>query len=467
MASEKLIELTADKLPSGMFPSAEPAAGPTWRTGKNVWFRELNVDQVLGRQKIVGLIGGRTSMAMNQVFTTGGVKRIYYEDFGAFFRNENGVSTLIDSLDVGGDYDTETWGDWLIATDDINHLKYWNGTGGFVDLGDAASNFAHCSIVKRLAQHLLAYNTDQLPTGFHWCTANDPTIWTPDLTNSARNLNIRNLDSEIIAVCPIAAAHGVYSKNAMLVVQYVGPSQWFGTPTQAVVGIGAVSKHSVVSLGQTNYGLSRGGIFVTDGSSFQYIDRPAIDKWLQENVDWTRASTIVGYHNERLGLIVWSVPIMAGGFTCIAVDPQTRQATTSQKTFTYLDTRMGFGIERNIFDYPIISQSDGIYFESVVGTLANDFSLTTNLFNAGTEEYFKSWDYLTAPGIYDSSAQIRVGFTDAPDVSTIEWNPWVPMVTKVPFGPRESIYLALDFQSQGPFRMSGLTVYGEKAGSIN
>jgi hypothetical protein len=484
MPSEKLITLTPDKLSSGMFPSAEPAAGETWNSGRNVWFREMSVEQVLGRSRITTLIGNRPSQAMQQAFTSDGHKRLFYEDVGTinYVQDLNPTKTNIGSLSASGDYDMEIWGDWLFVTDGTTAptsttggLRYWPNSGStLVVPGDVASQFNKVRIIKRLAQMILAYNTDVLPTGFHWCTANDPTVWTPSTTNSARNLNIRNLDSPIMAVCNLGAYHGVYSSNNLLVVQYLGPNQWFGTPNQALTGIGAVSKHSVVSVGQTNYGLNRAGIFATDGNSFYYIDRPAVDKWIQQNIDWTRASMIAGFYNDKLGLVVWGVPTIGGGFTTLAVDPKVRQATAeslylNRKAFTYLDNKVGFGLDRIVFDNPIISQQDGLYLESVVNTLAGDFYITTNLFDAGAEDLYKMWDYLIAPGTYGSDAQVSFGVTDTPDLSTIQWGPWVPLSVRVPMpgGPIESVYLALQFQATQNFRMSTMMVYGEKGGFVN
>jgi hypothetical protein len=260
----------------------------------------------------------------------------------------------------------------------------------------------------------------------------------------------------------------------MLVVQYLGPSLWFGTPNQALTGIGAVSKHSVVPVGQVNFGLSRAGIFHTDGSTFQYIDRPALDKWLQQNIDWTRESSIAGYFNDKLSLVIWAVPILGGAFASVAVDPKIRQLTAEsiylgRMTFTYLDNLMGFGIERMIFDYPVISQQDGLYLESVTNTLAGNFTLATNLFNGGSEDIYKMWDYMIAPGTYGPDAQVQFGVTDTPDLSTVQWGPLVPLSVRVPMpgGPIESVYLAMKFQAQTTFRLSGITVFGEKGGFVN
>jgi|SRR5215469_7701238 len=504
MPAEKLIDLTPDKLASGMFPSAEPASGETWNTGSNVWFRELSVEQVLGRVKAANLVSAsppRSSQAMQQQFTTDGHKRIFFEDGGIIkYIQDPVLGTVVPGASVNqigtlsstGDYDLETWGDWIAATDGTvwsstpgtppgstatGSLQLWKNTGSLAVVPDAATQFKSVKILKRLAQMLLAYNTDVLPTGFHWSDANDPTVWIPSSTVAARNLNIRNLGSPIVAVCNLGIGHGVYASDALLVVQYLGPNQWFGTPNQALIGIGAVSKHSVVAVGQTNFGLSRAGVFATDGSSFQYIDRPAIDKWIQQNVDWTRASKIAGYYNDKLGLVIWAVPLIGGQnntYGTVAVDPKTRQATAetlylNRRTFTYLDNKVGFGIERMVFDYPVISQVDGIYFDSVINTLSGNFTLSTNLFDGGMPEIYKMWDYMISPGSYGPDAQVQFGFTDIPDLSTVQWGSWTPLSVRVPFpdGPRESVYLAINFQSQNMFRLAGIKVYGEKGGLVN
>jgi hypothetical protein len=473
MASTKLMELRPGKgLDSGLNPSAEEAAGAIWREGNNVWFRETAIEHLLGRSRIVSSIS-RQSQALAQAFTQAGARRLYYEDLGIINYWEGAASVVIGNLSPAGDYDLETWGDWLLATDGIANLQLWENTGTFATAGDSASQFARCKIIKKLAQHVIAYNTNVFPTGFHWCSASNPKLWTPSQTNSARNLTIRNLDSEIVGVEPLGAAHAVYSSNTMMLVRYVGPDQWFGTPDQAIQGVGAVSNKSTISNGNFNYGISRAGMFATDGNSFTPIDRPALDKWLQENVDWDRKSTIAGYFDERLGLAIWSLPMISGGRRSIGMDPRTRAVTTeaiylSRKSFTMLDANFGAGLGREIFDYPIVSLTDGIYYASLSNTLAGNFAITSHLQDAGEPAYYKLWDYVIIPGKISSTAQIRLGYADEPKKEIIEWTAWQNITSsRVAFAPRESVYLAIDLKATEGFNCSGIFVYGEKAGSVS
>lgn len=466
MAKDKLIEIRPGKgLDSGIFPSAQPTSGAVWRTATNAWFRELHIEHVPGRTKLVSTIS-RSSKSIAQAYA-GGAARFYYEDKGIVSYYANGSTSVVGALADDGNYDLEPYGEWLLATDFTSTLQLWKGIGTFAAAGDVATQFNKCKIIRKIAQHVLAFNTDENPSGFHWCSASNPELWTPSVNNSAGNLVIRDLDSEIVAVVDLGAALAVYSRETMLVVQYTGAGQWFGTPNQALSGIGAAGKHSVVSLGKTNYGLSKGGIFLTDGSGFSYIDRPAIDRWLQENVDWTRADEIVGYFNDQLLLVIWTIPLLDGSLATLAVDPKNKDRAqgvdVGRRIWTYLTEQFSFGDDRSVFDYPLIALSDGIYLNSVANTVVGGFELGSWLFDAGDQMYAKLWDYVLLEGTM--SGQVRVGFTDTPTMASVDWQDWQDCAHRVPLRSRESVFFAIEFRSEESFKLSGLTVYGEKAGA--
>jgi len=464
MPAKEYILLRPDQgLVTGVMPSIEPASGAVWKTSRNAWFKEASVEHALGRSRIVKT--NVQSKALANAFTSNGQKRLYYEDSGVIRYSQGGSSTtLIDSLSNSPDarYWLEPWGDWLIASDNINQLKLWKNTGGFINIG--TGQFARARIAKKLAQHMIAYNTDVFPSGFHWCNANDPETWTPAATNSARNLPIRGLDSEIVCVTDLGASHAVYSRSTMLLVRYVGPTQWFGTPQQALQGIGAVSTLSCISVGPLNYGLCRDGIFVTDGNSFQYVDRPGIDTWVQEKIDWNLAHQIAGFYDARLQLVSWSVPLLVAApesHAVLALDTRRRELAG----FTYLEPGGGVGLRREVFDYPVRAFADALYFVSIAGSLVGDFSLTSQLMDGKDKTHQKSWDYAVFGGTL--TGEVRFGFTDLPNDDTIEWGDWMPLETRVPFGPRESVYIAIEIRATSTLKLTSVQVFGEEAGSVN
>lgn len=445
----KLISLRPGSgLDSGIMPAVLSTAGAIWASGRNVWFQKDRIEHAPGSTLLVPATN-RKSRAIAQSFVN--KPRFYYENFGVVSYYEDAVSTLIGQLDTTGAYDLVPYGTWLLATDNKTQIKLWKGINTFADI--ETTEFARAKLIKKLGQHILAFSTDVLPSGFHWSDASDVEEWEPTQFNAAGNLPIRDLDSEFMAVVDLGAALAAYSREYMIVVRYVGIPYIFGTPDQALSGIGAVSRNSVVSLGRSNWGLCRGGIFVTDGSSFTYVDRPAVGSWLQENINWARADEIAGHYDEQLGLVVWAVPVMEHDEIAeIGVNPET-------KAFTYLGTDLGVGVERGVFDYPIVATSKGIVFRSVVGTVAGDFSLLSHRLNATKEGVHKSWGHLLCDGTFGSDAKVRFGFSNSPN-EAIDWYPWVPLAFSVPFTPRESLYISLEFKATTALRITGLTVYG-------
>lgn len=466
MPTSKLVEITAGKgINTGVFPSAEDTAGG-WANARNAWFKDLHIEHMPGQQKLVSFLN-RQAKAMAQAYV-GGNQRLFYEDGGAIWYQQNatGAAILIGTLStVSNSFWLEPYGDWLIASDNISQLKLWKNTGTFIDI--ATGQFTTAKIVKKLAQHVIAYSTNIFPNGFHWCTASDPTDWTPTTTNSARNLPIRNLDSDIIAVADLNGGHAVYSRAYMLQVSYLGASDWFGTPASPLGGIGAESRYSVVSLGRFNWGLCRGGIFLTDGQSFQYVDRPAVDRWIQEQIDWTRAGEIVGYFDERLLLVLWSVPTFGGTKSVIAVDPKDRTLLTdkSKRPFSFAVGDYGSALHREVLDYPIVAKADGVYFTSVAGLTMQDFYLQGGLYDAGDHSRVKTWETARFEGTI-AGAQVRFGFTDSPHLDSVVWQAWSPIAFEfpIPGGPRESIYLAVEITATSTFRLSAFTMWGQGAG---
>ena len=458
--ADKLVELRAGKgLDTGIAPSVLPSAGAVWRDAKQVWFAPAHIEQALGSKVIIKPVN-RKAQAMAQAHVEG-KPRLYYENLGVISYWQDNTDTVLGTLDAEGSFDLVPWGNWLALTDNIGPLKLWKGSGGFIPIGE--TEFARAKIIKKLGQYLLAFSTDVFPSGFHWSDASDPETWEPTVNNTAGNLPIRDLDSDIIAVADLGMALAMYSREYMMVVQYVGWPEIFGTPTQALSGIGAISKHSVVSLGKQNVGLSKAGIFVTDGTAFEYVDKPLIHRWIQDNVDWSRSREVTSYWDEQMGLVVWSVPTLGGPHRELAVDPK-------NKAFTFLGDGFGVSVERGVFDNPVVSKNDGIYLHSIYGLTQPNFYLASQLWSGPTQARLKSWDHMIVEGecgvAGEHGAEIRVGFSNVPRMSGVEWLPWEPFRYQFPFGPRESIFLAVEFRAPTSIKIAAITVFGKLAGAV-
>lgn len=463
MANKPLIDIVPGKgLDAGIFPSAEATTGAIWKTARNAWFRQLAVEHVLGRRKAFGVLG-RAPRAFAQAYVNGEA-RLYLEDLGiVFYWNGSGNPQVIGSFSDAGSYDLEPFGTWLVATDNINQLKLWKNTGTFVDIG--TGEFTRAKIIKKLAQRILAYSTDTYPTGFHWCAPSNPELWTPASGNGAGNLPMRDLDSDIVAVADLGAAHGVYTENSLRVVQYLGEALQFGSPTQALHGIGAPSKDAVVSVNRLNYGIFLGGVFVTDGFDSRLLDDPAIDKWIREEIDWDRADEIVGYFDGTLKQVIWSVPLLSGGRQGLMLNPRTDEVQ-AMRPFSYVDAEFSAASPREVFSSSFQSLTDGIYEVSLPNTNMGDFFLSSHLLDAGEQGRFKHWDYMLVQGTIEAGAEFRVGYADESSHDVVEWTDWQPLEYNNPFTPRESVFIAVEIKTTKNIKINGLKIFGGLGGSV-
>jgi hypothetical protein len=183
-----------------------------------------------------------------------------------------------------------------------------------------------------------------------------------------------------------------------------------------------------------------------------------MNTWLRDNVDWSLKEQIFGYSDERLGLLIWSVPVVGGGSTRIAFHPESKAFTKLSGTFTA-------GIQKQVLQYPIIASSSGLQYASIETESAPECSLVSNPMDAGAPNMYKQWDYLLFAGTF-GGLEVRIGYSDTEE-GAVEWTAWKQVAREVPFTPRESIFLTIELRSiagAAKWRISGITVFGEPAG---
>ena len=153
-------------------------------------------------------------------------------------------------------------------------------------------------------------------TSFAWCSADSLDVWGALATNTAGSLLIREAETPIRCVCQLGTGLAVYTDTQMFVVNYVGLPNIFGYQVALEGSVGAVSPNSVVSVGRQNYGVSRDGFFVTDGSSVKMIGRESgMNQFFRDEVAQSELAQIYGFDNSKENEVVWGVPIDSASIT--------------------------------------------------------------------------------------------------------------------------------------------------------
>ena len=259
-------------------------------------------------------------------------------------------------------------------------------------------DFDSLECFHRQGPHMLAFNYSKgavdYSTSFAWCSADNLDDWVGVATNTAGSLLIREAETPIRCVCQLGNGLAVYTDTQMFVVNYVGLPNIFGYQVALEGSVGAVSPNSVVSVGRQNYGVSRDGFFVTDGSSVKMIGRESgMNQFFRDQVAQSELAQIYGFDNSKENEVVWGVPIDSASITKeIYYNYKTGQWGMRDQTIScYLD--------RGVFHESLSGDSSGnLYYEGN----------QPDLVNANVSAITKAHDLNDADRIKEISA-IRVG----------------------------------------------------------
>ena len=223
----------------------------------------------------------------------------------------------------------------------------------------------------RQGPHMLAFNYSKgdvdYGTSFAWCSADDLDTWTAAATNTAGSLLIREAETPIRCVAQLGNNLAVYTETQMFIVSYVGQPNIFGYQVALEGNVGAVSPNSVVSVGRTNYGLSRDGFFYTDGASIRLIGRDnGMDNYFLSFASSNDYAQVYAFENSKENEVVWGIPKDASSITEeVYYNYKTGQwGIRTSSISAYLD--------RGVFHEALSADNNGnLYYEGNIPTLIN------------------------------------------------------------------------------------------------
>lgn len=459
--SQPLLTIGPGKeLESGLYVGVDKLSAPFWADGMNVEFRAGGPQTSSGYEEIATLPGEIIELAQAYV---NGDKRIYggYDNQVFMSSSLTGLSPL-GSFPTNGTPYFETFGSFLLGTNGVDPVRVWRNAGTFDVL--AGVPFSYAKLLHRKDNHIMALNTSNGQNAYEWCSASDIDDWNPTIQNSAGSNFIRDLDSEIVAVCDLGPAAAVYSRETMGVIQYVGQPNIF-SHQPAINGVGAVGAHSVVQIGVRNAGLNRQGIFITDGVSFDYADDPAIHDYLIDNVDFDRGEEIRGYHNEIRSSVIWYFWGLDGIRHGVGFDYK-------KGIFKLYDPKILVGLERQVFDVPVaaVEGKKLVLLDQTENRQGAAFSkwVRTKPISAGDGTLWKNWSHLKLVGKWND-AQVKIGVMEDPNSDTIEWFSTQDMAFEI-WIDRDAPFLVLEFRADNVdsyFRFSQLQLMGSPAGLVS
>ena len=308
--------LVADpnQLASGLLPDRHSLQVPLWEAAGNVRFYQGKVARLVPATQAyinAGIGGGDVAArGLGQLQASDGVRWVY----SAHIRNTGlmyiyrwygPASELISTLGDLQLHDTAlvqahrvdflNWGDWMLFNAGSGPIQRFQPGIGAGALPNSPEDVV--AILKK-ANQLVAVGHGPNKKRVSISNADDITDWANGPESVGNSLPLEELETGIRAAARLGPHIACYAEDQLAFVSYVGAPAYFG---QRVVldGVGAVGKGAVCSDGRVNYGVSRNGIWRTDGNEFQYIDEGAMNEYLQANVNWDQAGKIVAHRNDH------------------------------------------------------------------------------------------------------------------------------------------------------------------------
>jgi hypothetical protein len=438
---------------SGLLVDPLPNQIALWKDGSNVLFIDGEVVKRGGWDlpyDALGPIGGLAQAYVN------GQKRTYVGTGTKLFKFQDGARTEIGSGFTGGAWSMATYGAFLIATNDTDHPKVWKDSGTVVDYGP----IARARIVRKLSGFPMLFHGQEA----YWPAYNDFEDFVPGPGKRAGSFFVRDLDGDIEAVEPLGNVLVYYTQDMFGTISFIGGESAFGFITNQKGGIGAVGPDAVAGVGPFHYGLSKKGIWKSDGNSFEYIANGAILKWLKANINWTQAVNTRALHNEARRLVEFHFMCLDGTIRGVAYN-------YANGSWTILVAPVLFLLEQGVYDYPLVAIGNlwGFYDKGDnAGAAALSAAIETAPLAAGTPRRYKLWDKLVVFFEADGVVEFRVGYSDTPQGEP-DWTEWAQLSHDDNWlSDRESVFIKLGFRStavNADWRLSGFEVFGEATGS--
>jgi len=431
---------------AGIMAARHPESAQFWHDAENVAFRDLGIEKAIGPQEPNIISTGVPVVRLAQVQSRDGSRRIYFQDSLWRIFGWDGPGPVFYIGQVSGPAQLLPYGNWLFAACAGGWL--WKGEGALVQLDLPTSIHS----VAKLANHVVFFGNRLV----QWPDVRDPEQFTPAHDKTAGSFLIRDSESDIVAVVPVSNGLGIYSKDTARVLSYRGAGMWFGMESRVLDGIGAVGPNSVCSAGFKNYGLTKNGIFITDGTQFEFVDHPAMHGYLNNNLDWERADEVFTLHNEAFEEVIFFFPSPEGEWKGLGY----RYASGG---FSKYNIPVRAALPREVFDYPIFGTEDGIALGSDYAR-SSSYILTKPL-DAGDSVTYKFWDYFRFVGEW-SGMHLKIGVHDEVNAEPL----WIYDGSLESFlhFHRESVFLTLELTGEPDswFNISQVMVTGVPSGRI-
>lgn len=443
---------------AGMFADTPDNQPSLWRDADNVVFLDGQIEKSRGYAKEFDLEEPATGMTTANI---SGVPRVYVGAGSKVYKRDGALPDQIGSgFHPNGIWSMVPFGTWLFATNNVNPPQIWKNTGVLVDWPTCP--FPTAKIVRKLEVFPILFKGQEVA----WPSYNDPEDFAPGPGKRAGLFFIRDLDGDVMAAEPLGENMLIfYSNDQYGYMSFVGGETAMSIKVAASGGIGAVGPNAVAPCGRFHLGLGRKGIWMFDGNSWDYIMAPAVKKWFNSQIDWTKSATVSVLHEERDQAVSFFFECLDGTRKGLMFN----YGGLMQGRWTKLNMPITAASDQSAFRYPLIGTANSVSSFGN-GSNMNGAAMPTRLLSApldmGSTDRLKRWQMFETHFKNNGPIEFRVGYSDSP-AGAIEWTDWAQVQNENWLEDRESILISVEFRNQAlgsTWSLSGMEFHGVVTG---
>lgn len=366
----ELLKEYEQEISTGLFPTQNARQAPFWSDGRNIVFEDASMKAGLGQY---GMFYPEVSEPITGIKSTnqGGVRTIYYGT-PTKIKKWTEAGGVVDVTPMGGFSGTEAdlwsfarWGNWIVASNGVDYLHVDKNDGaGFVPL---LTPFDWAKVIYGTDTQLIAMNTSFGGEYIAWSDIDDIEDWNAVPSNFAGEKPQRNLASEIIGAAKLGQHLGIYTKNELILMQFIGAPYVFSI-LPLLDGFGIESKSGIAVVGNRHYGLGQRYIWVTDGNSVAPVDAPAVHQFIYGDsefaIDLDYTHLAVGWHDQVQSSVTFYYPTKGSTTNNIGVT-----LNYANKTWTICNFGRTAVDDSGLFPFAISGDFQGnIYQQATVAT---------------------------------------------------------------------------------------------------
>ena len=424
---------------SGLHPGLSGLGPLLWADGENVIFSNGRVRKTQGYVGLANLAARPTGLASARKATE---RTTYVGAGGAYYGYTTGagLTALGSGLTAGGIWTFAPYGEHLVACNQLDGLRYWNGT---IDAA-ITTPFADAQGIFKYRRQVFAYGGTN-PQTIERCDVDAPTDWTPTLLNDAGITYGRSLDGAITSAWVFGGGGGqyvgIYTTGSLSLYSYVAGTDIYSLREVVIPGIGAASHYSVVSVGNKQFGFSpQARFWMTDGVGSQYIDEPSVRKYVEGLLSLDRLSEITGWHDAQNSMVRWVLPTGVSSFFSLGF------RYDSPIGWTRFSDSVLIGESATVWPYTFLGKSGrllrGDMTEDDNDSSAMSAWIQTKPIECQNKRKWKEIEKIELDIVSTGTVTVQLGYSDHP-LETPDWTTAYPV--------DNAIYLNREDQREGPY----------------